>query len=78
MAKVKKLTLGYDAKHDILEVTIGPKALRAVSIEKEDEVFLRVHPDTGELVGMTILGFRHYLSEKLAHRSRPAEFSVAS
>ncbi|MBI4677297.1 MAG: DUF2283 domain-containing protein [Elusimicrobia bacterium] len=77
MAKINKLTLGYDPKSDILEVTIGPKAHKAVSVEKEDEVFLRIHPGTGELVGMTILGFRHYLADKLSRKGKPVEFSVA-
>lgn len=77
MAKVHKLSLAYDPKTDILEVAIGPRAQRAISVEKEDEVFLRVRPDTGELVGMTILGFRHYLSDKLARKGKSVEFSVA-
>lgn len=78
MAKVSKLSLGYDPKSDILEVAIGQKARAAISIEKEDEVFLRVDPASGEVVGMTILGFKHYLTQKLAHKGgKPVEFSVA-
>ncbi|MBI5243477.1 MAG: DUF2283 domain-containing protein [Elusimicrobia bacterium] len=77
MAKINKLSLGYDPKSDTLEVSIGHKARAAVSIEKEDEVFLRVDPVSGELVGMTILGFKHYLTDKLAQKGRPIEFSVA-
>ena len=77
MAKVSKLSLGYDPKSDILEVFIGQRARSAVSIEKEDEVFLRVDPVSGEEVGMTILGFKHYLSQKLAQKGKPVEFSVA-
>ncbi len=76
MAKVNKLTLGYDPKTDVLEVSLGHKARAAVSVEKDDEVFLRIDPTSGELVGMTILGFRHYLSEKLASKGKPIEFSA--
>ncbi len=78
MAKINKLSLGYDPKSDVLEVSIGPRARAAVSVEKEDEVFLRVDPLSGEVVGMTILGFKHYLSQKLAHKGKPVEFSVAN
>lgn len=77
MAKISKLSLGYDPKSDVLEVSIGHRARAAISIEKEDEVFLRVDAVTREVVGMTILGFRHYLSQKLAHKGKPVEFSVA-
>ena len=76
MAKIGKLTLGYDPKRDILEVTIGNKAQEAVSVEEDDDVFVRMRPDTGELVGMTIIGFKHYLSDKLSRNGKPVEFSV--
>ncbi len=75
MAKIGKLTLGYDPKRDILEVTIGNKAQEAISVE-EDDVFVRMRPDTGELVGMTIIGFKHYLSDRLSRNGKPVEFSV--
>ena len=78
MAKVNKLSLGYDPQSDILEVSIGSRARPAVSIEKEDEVFLRVDPASGEVVGMTILGFKHFFALKLARKNKPVEFSVAN
>lgn len=78
MAKIRKLSLGYDPKSDILEVSIGRRASGAVSIEQEDEVFLRVDPVSGEVVGMTILGFKHYLTQKLAQKGKPVEFSVTA
>lgn len=53
----RKLHLIYDEEADILHIALGT-AKEAISIEREDEVFLRVDPDSGELVGLTILSFR--------------------
>jgi len=59
----KSFTLSYDKENDILNMAFG-KARRAVSVEGEDEVFLRVNPDSQELVGLTILGFRQSFLDK--------------
>ena len=48
--------LVYDHEADILHVALGG-ARPAISIEQEADVFLRVDPDTDELVGLTILNF---------------------
>ena len=48
--------LVYDYETDILHVALGA-ACPAISIEQEADVFLRVDPDTDELVGLTILNF---------------------
>ena len=63
MEKIQKIIFSYDNENDILELIFGDKSRAAISKEREDEVFLRLDPDTGELVGMTILGFKNYLSE---------------
>ena len=61
METIDQITLRYDQEDDILEVILGRRAREAISVEQDDEVFLRVDPDTGELVGLTILGFKQYL-----------------
>ena len=48
--------LVYDYETDILHVALG-MARPAISIEQEADIFLRVDPDTEELVGLTILNF---------------------
>jgi len=53
----RKLHLICDEEADILHISLG-RAKEAISIERQDEVFLRVDPDSGELVGLTILHFR--------------------
>lgn len=76
MGKINKLAIVYDSDDDILEVVIGESSKEAISVEaqEEDEVFLRLDPDTRELVGMTILGFRRYLLD--SHGRVSHEFRV--
>lgn len=60
----KNFNLKYDPDTDILHVAFG-KAQKAVSIEQEPEVFVRLDPKTQEIVGLTVLGFKNnFLSKK--------------
>ena len=79
MAKMNKLSIIYDSDDDILEVILGESSKEAISVEteEEDEVFLRLDPDTKELVGMTILGFRRYLLENQQKGKVSYEFTVS-
>lgn len=58
----RKFHLVYDEETDILHIALGT-AKEAISVEQDDEVFLRIAPDTGELVGLTILNFKGGFSE---------------
>ncbi len=46
----------YDKEGDVLYLTIG-QPQEAISREMGNDVLLRVHPDTGKIVGLTILNF---------------------
>lgn len=60
----KNFNLKYDPNTDILHVAFG-KAKKALSIEQEPEVFVRLDPKTHEIVGVTVLGFKqNFLSQK--------------
>lgn len=60
----KGFNLKYDPDTDILHVAFGP-ARKAISVEKEPEVFIRISPKTQEIVGLTVLGFKeNFLSRK--------------
>lgn len=74
MEKVNKITICYDSDDDILDIIIGPSAKEAISVEQEDEVFLRIHPESKELLGVTILGFKKYLLEDEKKGKRLHEF----
>src|SRR5437870_10321063 len=62
MAKATAAMLDYDESADVLYVTLGP-ARPAYSVEPEEGVLLRVDPDSGALVGLTILHFQRRLKE---------------
>ena len=59
----KDFNIKYDPKTDILNVSFG-KAQKALSIEQEPEVYVRVNPKTKETVGFTVLGFKEYFAKK--------------
>jgi len=61
----KHLTFGYDREADVLYVSLGKprKGMRYVEIGSDR--ILRVDPDTGEIVGLTLLEFsRHFSTEE--------------
>lgn len=49
-----KMRVYYDAASDILYLSIG-EPRRAISQEIGDDVLLRVDPDSGEAVGLTVM-----------------------
>ncbi|NIQ07382.1 MAG: DUF2283 domain-containing protein [Candidatus Korarchaeota archaeon] len=53
---MEKVRVFFDEEADILEVQIG-KARKAVSKETKNDVIKRIDPETGELIGFTILNF---------------------
>jgi len=54
MEKENVMQLSYDREADVLYLSIGaPRP--AVSREVGDDVLLRVDPDTGAVVGLTVL-----------------------
>jgi uncharacterized protein YuzE len=54
MEKTNVMQLTYDREADVLYISIGAPR-RAVSREIGDDVLLRVDPDTGKIVGLTVL-----------------------
>lgn len=55
--KMKSKFLDYDVESDVLYLYFE-KAQEAVSREIEDGVFLRVDPQTDQVVGVTVLNLR--------------------
>lgn len=48
------MQLSYDQATDVLYLSVG-QPRRAISREVGDDVLLRIDPDTGAVVGLTIL-----------------------
>jgi len=59
----KEMRIVYDDEGDILDVSLGEPEV-AISKEVEDDFFLRVRPDSGEVVGFSILNFRKWFKNK--------------
>lgn len=52
----KIIRCSYNKDADELNISIG-KPQRAISLEIADEVYLRLHPKTKQILGFTILHF---------------------
>ena len=68
-------TMFYDREADVLYITIGePK--EAISRELENDVLLRVHPETGVVVGMTVLNFISRFSDLAKEQPIPVHMTL--
>jgi uncharacterized protein YuzE len=75
MAEKKELNFVYDAEGDILDISVGaPQG--AISNEIADDFFVRIHPETKQIVGFSILNFRKQLAQKTITIPVSAEFSL--
>ena len=73
MDKAQALILDYDDEEDILYISLNKIGQEAVCIEQENGVLLRVHPETEEIVGYTIIDFLGKFSST-AHQPIRVEF----
>lgn len=58
----KEIRMVYDEEGDILDVSLGEPE-EAISREVEDDFFLRIKPDSGDVVGFSILNFRKWFKD---------------
>ncbi len=65
----------YDTEGDVLYLSIG-KPRPAVSQELGDDVLLRVDPDTGEIVGLTVLNLSSRFGAVQMPQSLPIEMDL--
>jgi uncharacterized protein YuzE len=73
---MEKMTeLLYDAEGDILYLSVG-KPRRAISQEMGDDVLLRVDPDSGEIVGLTILNLASRFGTANEPHTLPIEMAL--
>lgn len=69
-------TLFYDREGDVLYITVG-EAQAAVSRELDDDVLVRVNPDTGRVVGMTVLNFVSRFSDLANEHPLPVHMALS-
>lgn len=68
----EKFQIRYDPNDDVMYISVGSPT-PAVTIEQGEGVFLRVDPETGEVVGATIVGFREMFQ---AHPTKPISLPI--
>lgn len=68
----KKLRMAYDKEGDVLDVSLGDPC-QAISEEVEDDFFVRRHPDTGEIVGFSVLNFEKWFRDVREYKTLPLE-----
>ncbi len=71
----KMTQIYYDAESDVLYLSIG-EPRRAISEELGDDVLLRVDPETGEVVGLTVLNLSSRFGAEQDPRILPIELAV--
>ncbi len=71
----KMTQIYYDAESDVLYLSIG-EPRRAISEELGDDVLLRVDPETGEVVGLTVLNLSSRFGAEQDPHILPIELAV--
>lgn len=65
-----ELKIVYDQDADVLYVTRG-KPEYTDYVEYADDIILRLHPDTKQLVGFTLIDFSQHFADKESHIALP-------
>ncbi|MCZ7540356.1 MAG: DUF2283 domain-containing protein [Anaerolineae bacterium] len=71
----KVTQLFYDAEGDVLYLSIG-EPRPAISQEVGDDVLLRIDPNTGEIVGLTVLNLSSRFGSVQLPQSLPVEMDL--
>jgi hypothetical protein len=61
---LEPLGADYDEHADVLYLWRGENPVEAISLPTDDGPVVRLHPETGELVGVTLLDFEDFWAEK--------------
>lgn len=72
----KEIRMAYDDEGDVLDISIGVPE-QAISKELEDDLFLRVNPASGEVVGFSILNFRKWFKDSKDIKTLPIKAELA-
>lgn len=71
----KMTTIFYDRESDVMYLTIG-KPQEAISRELGNDILLRVLPETGEVVGLTVLNFVTRFSNLAKEQTLPVQMEL--
>jgi uncharacterized protein YuzE len=64
----KEVQFHYDSEADVLYLSVG-KPQKAKTIEIGEDFVLRLHPKSGQAIGLTIINFAKHFPQLLTGRS---------
>jgi len=68
----KRMRISYDKEGDILDVSLGEPGA-AISKEIDDDFFVRLNPDTDEILGFSVINFEKWFEEIKEFKDLPLE-----
>lgn len=71
----KTVMFFYDKDGDIMDISFG-KPKMAISEEVDDDIVVRMDPDTKEVVGFTIINFVSVFLKRFATKGEPIEIRL--
>ncbi len=72
----KEIRMVYDDEGDILDISLGEPE-EAISEEVEDDLFIRIDPISGEIVGFSMLNFRKWFKDAKDTKILPVKAELA-
>jgi len=67
----------YDRDGDVMDISLGkPKV--AISEEVDDDIVVRIDPNSREIVGFTIINFVNIFLKRFATRENPIELRLST
>jgi len=73
-----KLYYYYDREADILYFSKGKPSAKVITEETSDDVIIRLHPKTKEVLGFTVLNFAKRLHNKADAVALPLEIEFGA
>jgi len=73
----KTIMFFYDRDGDVMDISLGkPKV--AISEEVDDDIVVRIDPNSREIVGFTIINFVNIFLKRFATRENPIELRLST
>jgi uncharacterized protein YuzE len=72
----KTIMLFYDKDNDIMDISFGkPKV--AISEEVDEDIVVRIDPNSREILGFTIINFVNVFLKRFAPKEKPIELTLS-
>jgi len=72
----KTIMFFYDKDSDVMDISLGkPKA--AISEEVDDDIVVRIDPNSREIIGFTIINFVNVFLKRFTTKEKPIELTLS-